>query len=163
MEFVALSEVLVVLTSIIFAICLCLLTTLTIFWWILPNQKFQNLRRYGFDGPTPSFPLGNIKEMKRNKSLKSSFSSSCESMALGITHDIHPTISPYYSSWQKSYGKLIISFFCVFLRYFAVFGWQICTFYYSWQILVLWIVDSFVEYIFCCHFQNTNLILQIMI
>ncbi|CAL5204258.1 unnamed protein product [Lathyrus oleraceus] len=100
MEFVALSsQVLYVFTSIILVICLCLLTTLTYFWWILPKHKLVNLKKCGFDGPTPSFPFGNIKEMKRN----SSFSSS-----LDITHNIHSIISPYYYSWQKSYGKVFI-------------------------------------------------------
>ncbi|CAI8600355.1 unnamed protein product [Vicia faba] len=99
MVFVALSQIFFVLTSILLAICLCLLATLTYFWWILPNHKLQNLKKCGFDGPIPSFPFGNIKEMKRNSSF---------SFSLDITHNIHSIVSPYYSSWQKSFGKVFI-------------------------------------------------------
>lgn len=120
MVFVALSQILFVLASIILAICLCLLTTLTYFWWILPNHKLQNLKKCGFDGPTPSFPFGNIKEMKRN----SSFSSS-----LDITHNIHSTVSLYYSSWQKSFGKLRIKIYFIGINidFFLKTRYQILT------------------------------------
>ncbi|CAK9163342.1 unnamed protein product [Ilex paraguariensis] len=70
--------------------------------WVLPNQAYQKLRRNGFSGPTPSFPLGNIADMK--KSLRSSSSSS----SLSIRHDIHSRVFPYFSLWQKLHGKVFI-------------------------------------------------------
>ncbi|KAK7315054.1 hypothetical protein VNO77_33586 [Canavalia gladiata] len=104
MVFLVLSESVVTIMSIIFAICLWLLITLTYLWYVLPKQKLEHLKRCGFEGPIPCFPFGNIKEMnmKLKSSLSSSFSSSFES------HDIHSTVSPYYSSWQKSHGKIFV-------------------------------------------------------
>ncbi|CAK9169505.1 unnamed protein product [Ilex paraguariensis] len=69
--------------------------------WVLPNQAYQKLRRNGFSGPTPSFPLGNIVD--RKKSLHSSSSSS-----LSLTHDIHSKVFPYFYLWQKLHGKVFI-------------------------------------------------------
>lgn len=72
-------------------------------FWIWPNMVYQKLKRNGLNGPSPSFPLGNISDMvaesKRNK--QSSISSSV------ITHDTHSTVFPSFASWQKSYGKCI--------------------------------------------------------
>ncbi|XP_057444382.1 cytokinin hydroxylase-like [Lotus japonicus] len=102
MEIAGFTEVFVALTSKIFAIFLCLLTTLTYFWWVLPNHKLRSLKRCGFGGPKPSFPHGNAKDMKRKESTNSSFGSS------NLSHDIHSAVSPYYSTWQKLYGKVFV-------------------------------------------------------
>ncbi|XP_059669743.1 cytochrome P450 714C2-like [Cornus florida] len=73
-------------------------------WWITPNRAYQKLRRNGFSGPIPSFPLGNISDMKK-KVLNASHSTLLSS---NISHDIHSTVFPYYSRWQKSHGKVFI-------------------------------------------------------
>ena len=59
-------------------------------FWIYPNRVYRRIRRSGLGGPPPSFPLGNIDEMKRDKR---------------ISHDIHSSVFPYFSRWTKSYGK----------------------------------------------------------
>lgn len=83
----------------IFIVMLCLLI-LSFSWWIFPIQKHKKLKRNGFGGPTPSFPLGNIKEMgKKNISIQSLVAST------NLTHDIHSNVFPYFSTWQKSHGK----------------------------------------------------------
>ncbi|XP_022737483.1 cytokinin hydroxylase-like isoform X2 [Durio zibethinus] len=67
--------------------------------WILPIRAYRKIKRNGFGGPTPSFPLGNIGEMKNNS--KNINDSSLQSS--GISHDIHSTVFPYFARWQKSH------------------------------------------------------------
>ena len=97
MEFLGLSGILVAFVA---ALCFFLLLILTFAWWVSPIQTHKKLKRCGFGGPTPSFPLGNIKEMKRKNSNIHSSVASCSH-----THDIHSYVSPYFSCWQKSHGK----------------------------------------------------------
>lgn len=96
MEFIWLCGIFVVLLA---TLCLLLLLILTFSWWIFPIQIHKKLKRNGFGGPTPSFPFGNIEEMKRKNSIKSCVASS------NLTNDIHSQVFPYFSSWQKSFGK----------------------------------------------------------
>ena len=81
-------------------LALSLLLKLTFSWWVSPIQTYRKLKRCGFGGPPPSFPLGNIEEMKKKNIFNSSLMSS------KFTHDIHPTALPYFSRWQNSHGKL---------------------------------------------------------
>lgn len=93
-----------------FAILLQILVSAIIFMfgrvlfccWILPNLLSFKLRRNGFRGPVPSFPFGNISEMRKEFGIIKSpkFSSP------NITNDIHSIVFPYFSRWQKSYGKV---------------------------------------------------------
>ncbi|AES62528.1 putative cytochrome P450 [Medicago truncatula] len=99
MEFIWLCGIFVVLLA---TLCLLLLLILTFSWWIFPIQIHKKLKRNGFGGPTPSFPFGNIEEMKRKNSIKSCVASS------NLTNDIHSQVFPYFSSWQKSFGKVFI-------------------------------------------------------
>ncbi|KAF5480417.1 hypothetical protein F2P56_001169 [Juglans regia] len=69
--------------------------------WISPTQVYQKLRRNGFGGPTPSFPLGNITEMTK-KNGGSSLGPSKSA------HDIHSSVFPYFARWQKSHGKVFV-------------------------------------------------------
>jgi hypothetical protein len=69
--------------------------------WISPTQRYQKLRRNGFKGPTPSFPLGNTREMTK-KDGNSSLGSS------NASHDIHSMVFPYFARWQKSHGEKIL-------------------------------------------------------
>ncbi|XP_041009654.1 cytokinin hydroxylase-like [Juglans microcarpa x Juglans regia] len=70
--------------------------------WIKPTLVHQKLRRNGFGGPTPSFPLGNITEMTEKNGGSSLRSSN-------ITHhDIHSIAFPYFARWQKLHGKVFM-------------------------------------------------------
>ncbi|KAL6971946.1 unspecific monooxygenase [Sarracenia purpurea var. burkii] len=71
--------------------------------WVLPNQAYQKIRKNGFGGPIPSFPLGNIRDMtkKNNGDHPPSPSST-------ISHNIHSTVFPYFAKWQNSHGKVFI-------------------------------------------------------
>lgn len=104
MESLGLVGVLVAFSA---ALCLFLLFILTFSWWVFPNQKLKMLKKCGLEGPTPSFPLGNIEEMKRKSIIKSSVVSS------NLPHDIHSYVFPYFSTWQKSHGRFPIS--CIFI------------------------------------------------
>ncbi|XWS61171.1 hypothetical protein CRYUN_Cryun07bG0103000 [Craigia yunnanensis] len=73
--------------------------------WILPIRTYRRIKKNGFGGPTPSFPLGNIREMKNTNSKNINDSSLGSS---GISHDIHSTVFPYFARWQKSHGKVFI-------------------------------------------------------
>ncbi|XP_061369518.1 cytokinin hydroxylase-like [Gastrolobium bilobum] len=96
MEYLGLSGVLIAFVASLW------LFILTFTWWVSPIQTHRKLKRYGFGGPNPSFPLGNIKEMRRKKNIHSSIVPS------NLTHDIHSNVFPYFSCWQKSHGKVFI-------------------------------------------------------
>lgn len=68
-------------------------------WWIFPYLAYRKLKANGFSGPQPSFPLGNLSDIKKLKMIASSLLLSTSS------HDIHSTAFPYFSLWQKLYGK----------------------------------------------------------
>ncbi|XP_056694302.1 cytokinin hydroxylase-like isoform X2 [Spinacia oleracea] len=78
--------------------------------YISPVRTLRKLRSNGLGGPTPSFPLGNLSDMKqmliKAKSLSSSslLSSSSES----ISHDIHSSSLPYFAQWKKLHGKVYV-------------------------------------------------------
>lgn len=75
---------------------------------VWPNMVYKKLKRNGLNGPSPSFPLGNINEMValKNKNRDSSRSSLLNSNTI-ISHDIHSNVVPYFAQWQKSHGKNI--------------------------------------------------------
>ncbi|KDP22268.1 hypothetical protein JCGZ_26099 [Jatropha curcas] len=68
-------------------------------------MTYMKLKRNGFGGPTPKFPLGNIKEIKKISTTTNSTSSSG---FLNFSNDIHSTVFPYFAQWQKSHGKVFI-------------------------------------------------------
>nr|GLL28171.1 cytokinin hydroxylase [Ipomoea trifida] len=80
---------------------------------ILPSFIDRKLRENGFGGPPPSFPFGNLDEMRKagnqghdNGDIKTLSESS--SSSLGISNDIHATAFPYFARWQKLHGKVFI-------------------------------------------------------
>ncbi|CAI9762419.1 unnamed protein product [Fraxinus pennsylvanica] len=72
-------------------------------WWIMPNLAYKKLKANGFSGPKPSFPFGNLSDMKKEK--KSEDSSPSSSI---ISHDIHSAAFPFFARWQKSHKKVFI-------------------------------------------------------
>ncbi|CAN6457100.1 unnamed protein product [Victoria cruziana] len=72
-------------------------------WWIHPMGVKIRLERSGFRGPSPSFPLGNIMEMR-----KLSGGSRDDGTPCIISHDIHPLVSPYFAHWRKEFGKVFM-------------------------------------------------------
>ncbi|WOH06757.1 hypothetical protein DCAR_0626185 [Daucus carota subsp. sativus] len=72
--------------------------------WIWPNMVYKKLRRNGLIGPSPSFPLGNIKHMVAAKNKRASALSSCTT----VSHDIYSKVVPHFAEWQESHGKVFI-------------------------------------------------------
>ncbi|KAK9075345.1 hypothetical protein SSX86_003668 [Deinandra increscens subsp. villosa] len=70
--------------------------------WVLPIRAYRKLAINGFSGPPPSFPFGNIAEMKKTKIIESCSSSST------LSNDIHSRVFPYFAQWQKAYGKVFM-------------------------------------------------------
>ncbi|XAR71712.1 hypothetical protein NMG60_11018109 [Bertholletia excelsa] len=97
-----------VLQALILSLALILVSVLLrVFWscWVLPKKAYGRLRKNGFGGPTPNFPLGNISDVIQITKKKAMDSSSPPSE---ITHDIHSIVFPYFAEWQKSHGKVFI-------------------------------------------------------
>lgn len=67
--------------------------------WVLPFFSYLKLRKNGFSGPSPSFPLGNLREMAA--------SSSSDRQPLGLNHNIHSHVFPYFAHWRSKYGELV--------------------------------------------------------
>ncbi|CAN4085905.1 unnamed protein product [Withania somnifera] len=70
----------------------------------MPKLMYRKLKVHGFEGPKPSFPLGNINDMKKELMMKRVSSSSVDA----ICHDIHSMAFPYFATWQKLHGKVFI-------------------------------------------------------
>lgn len=79
---------------------------------IMPNMVYKKLKRNGLNGPTPSFPFGNINDMVASKKRRDS--SVSFSISNTISHDIHSNVVPYFSQWQKFHGNNIHVCVCVF-------------------------------------------------
>ncbi|CAN1158777.1 Cytochrome P450 714C2 [Linum perenne] len=82
-------------------------------FWVSPLGAYYKLRRNGFGGPTPSFPVGNIKEMRTIAKVTATTTATCvvspsTAGAAGISHDIHSAVFPYFSQWQNSHGKVFV-------------------------------------------------------
>ncbi|KAL8474034.1 hypothetical protein ACS0TY_030770 [Phlomoides rotata] len=67
-------------------------------WWVVPNLAYKKLKANGFSGPKPSFPVGNLNDMKKKKTTTNSGPSSTFA---GISNDIHSTAFPYFARWQN--------------------------------------------------------------
>ncbi|KAK4283078.1 hypothetical protein QN277_000073 [Acacia crassicarpa] len=107
MEFLALSF------AFISTLALIMLFKLTLSWWIFPILTRHKLKRCGFTGPTPSFPFGNIHDMKKTTTKDNNNTNTCSDDSLEyssncLSHDIHRTVFPYFSRWQDSHGKVFV-------------------------------------------------------
>ncbi|XP_042495985.1 cytokinin hydroxylase-like [Macadamia integrifolia] len=71
--------------------------------WVSPIQAYKRLRKNGFEGPKPNFPLGNIEEMRKKEKTDSLFDQSID-----VTHNIHSSVFPYFARWRKLYGKVFV-------------------------------------------------------
>ncbi|XP_074319691.1 cytokinin hydroxylase isoform X3 [Silene latifolia] len=74
-------------------------------FYFAPIRVHKKLRKNGFDGPNPSFPLGNLGDIKKMIiESKSSSQMSSESNS----HDIHSSSLPYFARWNKLHGKVFV-------------------------------------------------------
>ncbi|KAL9270049.1 Cytochrome P450 714B1-like protein [Drosera capensis] len=75
--------------------------------YLVPKRVYRRLRPNGFQGPDPTFPLGNLKEMKRRTiEVRSSVDGRDHGSSERIVcHDIHASALPYFAHWQKLHGE----------------------------------------------------------
>ncbi|EAY88082.1 hypothetical protein OsI_09512 [Oryza sativa Indica Group] len=71
--------------------------------YLSPAATARRLRNAGFRGPTPSFPLGNLREIA---SSLSSNNDTDESNTKG--GDIHAAVFPYFARWRRAFGKVFV-------------------------------------------------------
>ncbi|XP_030530565.1 cytokinin hydroxylase-like [Rhodamnia argentea] len=76
--------------------------------WISPARAYQKLKRNGLRGPSPTFPLGNLMDMKKAIQDESCSVNSSDESSKIISHDKHSTVLPYFARWQKSHGKVFM-------------------------------------------------------
>ena len=81
--------------------------------WLEPQRIRSLLKKQGISGPKPSFPLGNIPEIKR---IQSHSSNNISSSSHQPDEQWFPSLFPFLQHWRKLYGKnhcifLVISFF----------------------------------------------------
>ncbi|XVF50834.1 hypothetical protein PTKIN_Ptkin04bG0135700 [Pterospermum kingtungense] len=105
MGFLKLSPAFLSLAMLVFLLFLFL--RLLFSCWIQPFRAYRKIKKTGFGGPTPSFPLGNIREMKITNNSKNIISDSSLGTSC-ISHDIHSAVLPYFARWRKSHGKVFI-------------------------------------------------------
>ncbi|KAI3425406.1 DNA-directed RNA polymerase III subunit RPC3 (RNA polymerase III subunit C3), partial [Psidium guajava] len=106
MEYFLQLYILALSTSIVFL--LFVLWRVAFRCWISPARAYKKLKRNGFGGPSPTFPLGNLMDMEKAIKDKSCSENSNDEYSNIIAHDIHSTVLPYFARWQKSHGKVFM-------------------------------------------------------
>ncbi|EPS66882.1 hypothetical protein M569_07893, partial [Genlisea aurea] len=90
----------------VFSVSFVLATTKLVFsLWVSPLRRYRKLKSNGFSGPTPSFPLGNLNDMKEEMLKKTAESAVA---AAEFSNDVHSVVFPYFSRWQKLHGKVFV-------------------------------------------------------
>ncbi|KAK9274139.1 hypothetical protein L1049_018953 [Liquidambar formosana] len=77
-----------------------------------PNRLRSKLEKQGIRGPSPSFLLGNIPEMKR---ILVQFQSTAKTAlkdphhdGVALAHDWLPTVFPCFEQWRNEYGPIFV-------------------------------------------------------
>ncbi|KAF0907551.1 hypothetical protein E2562_018363 [Oryza meyeriana var. granulata] len=70
--------------------------------WLLPERIRADLRRQGIGGPRPSFPYGNLADM-RHVAGKATGE---QRDAAAVVHDYRQAIFPFYDKWRKQHGPV---------------------------------------------------------
>jgi gibberellin 13-oxidase len=85
------------------AAALCLAGALYLYHvlWLAPERLRAALRNQGIAGPRPSFPYGNLAEMRRTTVAGDHHLH----RGGGIVHDYRSAMFPFYDKWRKEYGK----------------------------------------------------------
>ncbi|KAM7277203.1 hypothetical protein ACFE04_019069 [Oxalis oulophora] len=72
--------------------------------WLKPQKLRSKLQKQGIRGPSPSFFLGNIPQIKAIKELDQANNKE----AASISHDWIPNLFPYLVKWQQEYGPMFV-------------------------------------------------------
>jgi hypothetical protein len=83
------------------ACCLALYLYYTV--WVVPQRLLAGFRRQGIGGPRPSFPYGNLGDMREAVAAAKSARRGGGGRG-GIVHDYRPAVLPFYEKWRKEHG-----------------------------------------------------------
>ena len=79
--------------------------------WLVPRRVLAEFRMQGIGGPPPSFPYGNIADMREAVAAAKAARASARRTAAGggggIRHDYRPAVLPYYEKWRKEHGTCV--------------------------------------------------------
>ncbi|VAI06003.1 unnamed protein product [Triticum turgidum subsp. durum] len=70
--------------------------------WVVPQRLLAGFRRQGIGGPRPSFPYGNIADMREAVAA----AKSAPRAGGRIVHDYRPAVLPFYEKWRKEHGPV---------------------------------------------------------
>ena len=70
--------------------------------WVVPQRLLAGFRRQGIGGPRPSFPYGNIADMREAVAA----AKSAPRAGGRIVHDYRPAVLPFYDKWRKEHGPV---------------------------------------------------------
>lgn len=97
----------VVVTAAMAAASLCCGVAAYLYYvlWLAPERLRAHLRRQGIGGPTPSFPYGNLADMRSHAAAAAGGKATGEGRQEGdIVHDYRQAVFPFYENWRKQYG-----------------------------------------------------------
>lgn len=81
--------------------------------WLVPQRVLAKFKDQKIGGPRPSFPYGNLADMREAaaaaKAARASARRSGSGGGAGIVHDYRPAVLPYYEKWRKEYGTYVSS------------------------------------------------------
>uniref|UniRef100_A0A0D3GV11 Cytochrome P450 n=1 Tax=Oryza barthii TaxID=65489 RepID=A0A0D3GV11_9ORYZ len=77
--------------------------------WLAPERLRAHLRRQGIGGPIPSFPYGNLADMRSHAAAAAAGKATGEGRQEGaIVHDYRQAVFPFYENWRKQYvGNMV--------------------------------------------------------
>ncbi|XP_051180821.1 cytochrome P450 714B3 [Lolium perenne] len=73
--------------------------------WVVPQRLLAGFRRQGIGGPRPSFPYGNLADMKEVVAAAKLARQGGRGGG-GIVHDYRPAVLPFYEKWRKEHGPV---------------------------------------------------------
>ncbi|OEL13135.1 Cytochrome P450 714B3 [Dichanthelium oligosanthes] len=76
--------------------------------WLVPQRVLAEFRMQGISGPPPSFPYGNLADMREAVATAKAARASARRRpgGGGIVHDYRPAVLPYYEKWRKEHGPI---------------------------------------------------------
>lgn len=111
--------------GLLLSLCLIGFSSLSLYFyyvtWLRPESIRNKLRRQGIAGPPPSFPYGNLPEMKRVVMAEEARREG--GRGGGMNHDYTSKVFPYFEQWRKEYGmKLLLSCYLFLTSQFFFFS-----------------------------------------
>ncbi|CAD6216643.1 unnamed protein product [Miscanthus lutarioriparius] len=85
------------------ALCCALALYLYHELWVAPERVRAALRAQGVAGPRPSFPYGNLADMRR---AMTTAAAAAAAQSGGVVHDYRQALFPHYERWRKEYGPI---------------------------------------------------------